>query len=177
MEHEDAFRAFYRAHQRAVLRYVERRVSDQAVAEEVTADAFAVAWRRWSTVEVTLPWMYRTARNKIGDVYRRNERRRAAQAALERLAEEPPASLATLDRLALEEAIRTLSGREREAIYLTYWEGLDAAAAAVVLGASTTAVTVLLSRARSRLRAQLKADAGEGPRISAALRRREQHAS
>lgn len=43
MEQAGAFRVFYLAHQRDVLRYVERRVADQAVAEEVTADAFAVA--------------------------------------------------------------------------------------------------------------------------------------
>lgn len=161
MDDTDAFRAFYRAHQRDLLRYVERRVADQSVAEEITAEAFTVAWRRWSTVEITLPWMYRTARNKIGDHYRRDGRRRAAQLALERLAEEPPTGIAPVDRLALQEALRTLSEREREAILLTYWEDLDASEVGHALGASRSAVWTLLTRARGKLRGQLTSGVGD----------------
>ena len=177
MDDTDAFRTFYRAHQRDVLRYVERRVADQSVAEEITAEAFTVAWRRWSTVEITLPWMYRTARNKIGDHYRRDERRRAAQLALERRAEEPPSGIAPIDRLALQEALRTLPDREREAILLTYWEGLDATEVAHALGASRSAMWTLLTRARGKLRGQLTPEEGNEPPTTAAIRRGDSHAS
>ena len=104
-------------------------------------------------------------------------RRRAAQLALERLAEEPPSAIAPIDRLALQEALVTLSDREREAIMLTYWESLDAAEVGHALGASRSAVWTLLTRARGKLRGHLTPRESNESGIKATTRRADSYAS
>lgn len=54
-----------------------------------------------------------------------------------------------------------MSDRDREVIMLTYWDGLSAAEAAVVLGTTTGAVWVTLTRARAKLRAVIADTAAE----------------
>jgi RNA polymerase sigma factor (sigma-70 family) len=141
-----------------VLRYAERRTIDPQIAEDIAADTFALAWEKGEAgADITRPWLFRTAAFKLRDHLKRSVRRRDAEAALTRLAEEPPEALHTIDRLALREGLASLSVREREAILLTYWEQLSADETAYVLGCSPSAVWVALSRGRSRLRAMLAA--------------------
>jgi RNA polymerase sigma-70 factor (ECF subfamily) len=155
----DAFRALFAANYLHVLRYTERRVDDQQVAEDIAADTFELAWTRLQQGRhVDRPWLFLTASFKLRDHYKRGSRRRAAEAALGRLVEEPTDHLGTLDRMALHDALLSLTEREREAVMLTYWEGLTAAEAAAVLRCSTSAVWVALSRARTKLRGILEPD-------------------
>lgn len=160
------FDALFGAHYLRVLRYAERRIADQQVAEDVAADTFELAWQRISAegAEIDLPWLYQTAAFKLRDQYRRNSRRREAVSALERFAEEAPDALNTLDRLALVEALRSLSDRDREVLMLTYWDGLSASEVGAVVGTTTGAVWATLSRARTKLKAQLDADTRAGGR-------------
>ena len=59
-----------------VLAFVLRRVGWQAAAEDITADVFAVAWRRWDDVpEVSRPWLFGVALKLIAN-HRRGEQRR-----------------------------------------------------------------------------------------------------
>jgi RNA polymerase sigma-70 factor (ECF subfamily) len=60
--------------QRAFLRYLERRVGDRAIAEDILQDAFAkvVARPELSPAdEAVVPWFYRTLRNAAVDHFRR----------------------------------------------------------------------------------------------------------
>ena len=73
---------------RAFLRYLERRVSDRALAEDILQDAFAkvVARPELSPDDETIvPWFYRTLRNAAVDQFRR---RGAADRAYEAFARE-----------------------------------------------------------------------------------------
>jgi RNA polymerase sigma factor (sigma-70 family) len=65
----------------------------------------------------------------------------------------PRPRTATADHAELYEALARLSESDREALLLTYWEGLDAERAAVVLEISRDAVNQRVHRARERLRA------------------------
>ena len=59
---------------RAFLRYLERRVGDRALAEDILQDAFAKVVARPEqapTDEAIVPWFYRTLRNAAIDQFRR----------------------------------------------------------------------------------------------------------
>jgi RNA polymerase sigma-70 factor (ECF subfamily) len=73
---------------RAFLRYLERRVGDRALAEDILQDAFAKVVARPEQApddEAIVPWFYRTLRNAAIDQFRR---RGAANRAYEAFARE-----------------------------------------------------------------------------------------
>lgn len=74
------------AHHRELLRYVERRVGDRALAEEIVQDAFVRSLERGEDVrESALGWLYRMLRNAVIDHARRKA---VANRALEAFAAE-----------------------------------------------------------------------------------------
>lgn len=61
---------------RAFLRYLERRVGDRALAEDILQDAFAKVVARPEQApadEAVIPWFYRTLRNAAIDQFRRRD--------------------------------------------------------------------------------------------------------
>ena len=73
---------------RAFLRYLERRVGERALAEDILQDAFAkviAAPQGTPTEEGIIPWFYRSLRNAVVDQVRR---RRSDERALEAFAHE-----------------------------------------------------------------------------------------
>ena len=64
--------------------------------------------------------------------------------------------------LELELALASLRERDREALMLVAWDGLDHRTAAIVMGCTTGSLTVRLHRARRRL-AKALADSGTEP--------------
>ena len=80
--------AALRENHRAFLRYLERRVGDRALAEDILQDAFAKVVARPEQApddEEIVPWFYRTLRNAAIDQFRR---RGAADRAYEAFARE-----------------------------------------------------------------------------------------
>ena len=111
-------------------------------ADDVVAETFAVAWRRIDVVpEPAIGWLIVTARNVVSG-RRRTERKHvdlARLAAETARHDEPAAEEVAVRRRAVLDALDALSEREREALLLTAWDGLDHAAAAAVAGCSTRA--------------------------------------
>jgi RNA polymerase sigma-70 factor, ECF subfamily len=134
---------------RHVLAYALRRV-DRPTAEEVVAETFVIAWRRMDELpDPPLPWLLGVARRVLANV-RRGERRRVAL--LDRLRQQPavgttPPPGAEGRALA---ALAQLRERDREALLLHAWEGLDHAGAATVMGCSAATFAVRFHRARER---------------------------
>lgn len=145
-----AFERLFSAHHGDVRRYVVRRAPAAAV-EDVVAETFLVAWRRLDVVgDDPLPWLLGVARRVLANQLR-SERRRGAltgrlrEAVSDRApAWEPPARMSG----ELGTAIAALSEREREALLLVAWEGLDPARAARAAGCTPAAFRVRLHRAR-----------------------------
>jgi RNA polymerase sigma factor (sigma-70 family) len=154
----DRFTVLFRRHYPQVLAYARRRVGPEAC-EEVVADTFTVAWRRFATIpEPALPWLYKVAMFTIA-----NHRRREATAAqaregsdLERREPSHDFSEDSIDSDRLRHAYASLSPQDREILRLAGWEGLSAADGAVVLSCSVAAYKVRLHRARSRLAANVR---------------------
>lgn len=148
------FTRFFERYHGDVYRYAVRRLGPD-LADDVAAETFGVAWRRYDRLpkDQPLPWLYGVARNVIRTRLR-GERRRGvvlgAEAAAEvpgtadtvRQVEERDAALRALDRL---------SATDRELVMLLAWEGLEPAEAARVLGCTTATVRVRLHRARRRI--------------------------
>ncbi len=161
MDSRARFEALYRAHAGAVRSYVRRR-SDAQTADDVVADVFVTAWRRLSDMpDDPLPWLLGVARRTLA-----NRRRGWArdEALRDRMVSEARAPLA--DPLTSESdqavlrALSVLSERDREALLLVGWEGLEAAQAALVLGVRPNTFAARMYRARRRFARALAADPG-----------------
>lgn len=151
----ERFTALYEASYGAVHAYAVRRVG-RAAADEVAAETFLVAWRRWEAVpEQPLPWLYGVARNVVARHYSSTGRHQLTEAAL-RLQRPPwqPGSDDSGDPV-LWEAWERLRPGDREVLALVAWEDLAVADAARVLGCPPAVFSVRLHRARRRLERML----------------------
>lgn len=84
-----AFATLYEQFYGAVHAYAARRVGDDG-ADEIAAETFLIAWRRWKVVpEEPLPWLYGAARNVVLRHHEAARRQSLARQAAER--ERPPA--------------------------------------------------------------------------------------
>jgi RNA polymerase sigma-70 factor (ECF subfamily) len=153
---DESFRRAFADHYGAIVAYGVRRLGDRASADDLAAEVFVVAWRRFAQApENLLPWLYGIAGGVLRN-QRRGERRRIRL--LARLRETLTISDAA-ERVgkvdAVSAALAALRPTDQEILRLVAWEGLDLAAAAVVLGCTPGAAKVRLHRARRRLAARL----------------------
>ena len=161
---EAAFRAAYGEHLAEIWRFVRRRCDGSADADDVTAEVFAVAWRRRHDLpphdEVRL-WLYGVARKVLANQQRSARRRdrlhlRAAEAAMTApAAHAGPADDSAGD--ALWAALASLDEDDRELLLLRTWDGLPVTDLAVLLACTPNAVSLRLHKARRRLAAALDA--------------------
>jgi RNA polymerase sigma-70 factor (ECF subfamily) len=155
------FAALYEASYGAIHAYAARRAGGDA-ADEIAAETFLVAWRRWEAIPPEpLSWLYGVARNVVLRHFETGRRRQRAQDAAER---ERPPDLPTVESSGdsrLWEAWEQLGAADREVLALVAWEELPVADAARVLGCSAPQFSIRLFRARRRLERLL------GPRTTA----------
>jgi RNA polymerase sigma-70 factor (ECF subfamily) len=163
--YEAAFEAYYGR----VLAYSLRRSDDRATAEEATAEAFAIAWRRVDDLpRYPLPWLLQTARRVLAN-QRRSGKRRAAHGtvvSIDSLNDADPApGLAdrVADQDALARSFAALRPADREILALVLWDGLTPKEAAQVVGCGTPAFSLRLHRARRRLMKELEANGSPRP--------------
>jgi RNA polymerase sigma-70 factor (ECF subfamily) len=138
-----------------VAAYARRHVPPDDV-QDVVADTFLQAWRRWDAVpEPPIAWLIGTARKVIGNSRRARRRRLALQDRLTLLSSaarpgEDVGLLAT-ERMAALEALATLPHHQREALLLVAWDGLTPDEAATALGVRPGTFRVRAHRARAAL--------------------------
>ncbi len=147
----DAFAVLYTRYYGAIHAYAARRVGAEA-ADEIAADTFLTAWRRWEAMpDESLPWLYGVARNVVLRSREANARQRRTQNAL--LSERPlPVDDLEFDGdPTLWAAWAQLRASDQEGLALVAWEELTVAEAARVLGCSPPVFSVRLHRARRRL--------------------------
>lgn len=155
-----AFDALYRLHVERVYAVCLRMVADEAHAEQLTQDAFVLAWRRIGTFRgesAFASWLHRLAVNVVLENSRK-ERRRAARVEfhpdLERLGN-AAVRLDTERRLALERAIASLPPGARTVVVLHDVEGYTHAEIAGMMGTAIGTTKAQLHRARRLLRERL----------------------
>lgn len=152
-----AFRILFDEHLPRVRRHLACFVDDPDEVDEIAADVFVIAWRKFRPHSpMGLTWLLRTADNKLRDAARRDRSRERAILALTRGMREGSSELHPLEALALREAMTALTARERQVVVLTYWDELSAGETAAVLRCSPAAVWTTLTRARAKLRQRLE---------------------
>jgi len=130
-------------------------VHDFDLAEEIVQEAFARMWASPNTPSAEVEfrrYLYRTITNLAHDHYRRRSRRSASEAP-------PPVVVNPLELVearasdeAMQAALDILGLRERQAIYLRYFEDQSFAETARIMGARQVTVRVMVHRALGKLR-------------------------
>lgn len=151
------FTAVYREHYRQVYAYAVARTGRQ-LADEVVADTFLVAWRRFAVLPraAPLPWLLAVARNVVRERFRAEARQQALAAEMQVWISDDELLVADVadgvaERAAVLAALARLSEPDRELLTLVAWHGLTPQQAARVVGCSTASYFVRLHRARRRL--------------------------
>jgi RNA polymerase sigma-70 factor (ECF subfamily) len=148
----------YVAYYPRVLAYATSLVG-RSTGEDITSEAFTVAWRRWRDVPAArLPWLLGVARNLVRDL-RRSDARQYELAVAEgrRVSTADDIAADVAERTSVLRALAGLPDADRELLTLVAWHGLRQQEIGRVLHCSTAAVSVRLHRARRRL-AQAMAD-------------------
>jgi RNA polymerase sigma-70 factor (ECF subfamily) len=150
---------------RAFLRFLERRVGDRALAEDLLQDAFVRSLDRLSSLpgEGLVPWFYRVLRNAAIDLHRR---RGAEARALEAFAREmadaaaPPEDLRREICACVVRLAETLKPEYAEALRVVDVGDTSVKAFAEGSGLTTSNAGVRVHRARQALRRQVAASCG-----------------
>src|SRR4051794_2219347 len=149
MNRELEFRELYENCGAAVRAYLARRVEPDHV-DDLAANTFMIAWRALpGEIEEPLPWLYGVARNEV----RAHRRRLAMRHRLtEKLMAFTPRDDATVEppseRPVVGPAFARLTDKEREAMLLVAFAGLDHIEAGRLAGCTPETFTVRVSRAR-----------------------------
>src|ERR1700678_1812215 len=132
MDDDAQFERLYRAHASSVRAYARRRLTSDALADDVVSDVFLVVWRRLDEVPPQpLPWLYGIARRALAN-RRRGEAR--VTGLRTRMASEPHDAVADAgDDPRVLQALGQLSAADRELLLLVAWEGLEPAELAQAL--------------------------------------------
>jgi RNA polymerase sigma factor (sigma-70 family) len=158
------FADVYQDHLASVWRYVRSRVWDYHESQDVTAEVFTRAWRSWPGYDprrgAVAPWLFRIAQRTVVDWRRRRPRDEAAPRSGSPVFEGGPTSVSeSFEAALLDEEVSTrlgwalaeLSDRERDCVALRFAGGLKMAEIAEVLGTSTAAAKMAVSRAIGHL--------------------------
>ena len=162
---DDKFEEIFSAHFSAVHAYVRRRVGPGAE-DDILAETFATLWRRLDELpEDPLPWLYGVARRVISN---HNRAKNREQALIRRLATRRALSVPDHGDVVcgnehVRMALLSLSSREREALLLVAWEGLDNGRAAKAAGCTRAAFALRLHRARKSVAREIAALEANGP--------------
>jgi len=137
----------------AVRRYAHNRGLQGADADDLVADVFTVAWRRFEKVPIDdpIPWLLAVARNHWRNLLRRNRRDRELAIRVVPSSATPEYESSSFSAEEIRAALSTLSEPDQEILRLVAWDGLTPQQAAKVLGCTATTARVRLHRARSRL--------------------------
>jgi RNA polymerase sigma-70 factor (ECF subfamily) len=162
-----AFGELFERHVEAVWNHAYRLTASWSQAEDLTSSTFLLAWRKCADIRLVrdsaLTWLYTVAGNLARDERRGRTR---FQRALRRVPDTSVAadhaddvarrvdSDARMARILA--AVRALPRAERQAVELCLLGELPTADAAELLGVAEVSVRSRLSRARGRLRTQLK---------------------
>jgi RNA polymerase sigma-70 factor (sigma-E family) len=161
------FDAFFDAHHRDVARLAFLLSGDRDAADDLAAEAFTAAWRRWDRVvraDVPVAYVRRIVVNLAASRVRRlvRERRgwRLLRAVWSESAHDPDPALTADVRAAL----NRLPARKRACVVLRHYYGLSERETAAMLGISVGTVKSQTSRGVTEMAALLGVQRGGGAR-------------
>ena len=153
-----AFEALVRRHQRMIHALTYRMTGSPADVEDLAQEAFIQAWEQIGSFRAEAKfssWLYRIAVNLCLN-WRKGEARRAQVLQNWDVPQETGDSNHPARALLIQEALLKLPPKQRAAIILTTYDGLNHAEAAQVLGCSETTVSWRLFASRIKLKRLLR---------------------
>lgn len=163
---EEAFDEILKAYWSPLVSFLRRMVADNAAAEDMAMDVFAdlIAERRKYDFRVSLKtYLYMLGRSRALNFIKRN--RIVSTVPLEDIYSLPSSSPGPEEKAlsrehseAVAKAVNALPRDLRDALLLTYWEGLSCEDAAKVMKKNRKQVYNLLYRAKAQLRAALESE-------------------
>jgi RNA polymerase sigma-70 factor (ECF subfamily) len=158
---DDTFDALFNDHFAPLWRFVRRRCATGQDADDITAQVFAIAWRRRGDLhadgEVRL-WLFGVARRVLANHRRAGARR---DRLTRRLHNTPDNHVDATDTTSVGDIVRSaldgLTELDRTVVVLRMWDGLSVAEIATLLDRSPNSVSIRLHRARRQLADELGA--------------------
>jgi RNA polymerase sigma-70 factor (ECF subfamily) len=159
----EALGELYERYVDAVYHYMIYRTSDHNLAEDLTAVVFAsviTSIERYEDRGIPFgAWLFRIARARLVDYWRKSKPRREQRVTFtadmeEFLVGESPEN--QLENEALLESLQYLTESEREVVLLRFVVGLDNGEVAEVVGSNSNAVKAMIYRALKKLRKIMK---------------------
>ena len=159
------FESVYRAHHRAVFLYLCRRLGDAHAAEDVAAEVFITALRKWKRARRSggpvRAWLYRIASYEAGH-WARAKRRRAAREARQAVLKQHTAARDDIEHV--QAALLALPVRHQHVLSLFYFADMSVEQIALVDRCAVGTVKSRLARARDAMRDELsRKEVGHGP--------------
>ncbi len=171
-QHSEMADVLYDRYAALIFTYLRQRTRTREDAEDLLEDIFIAAIEdekfRYLPEQAQVAWLWRVARNKLVDSFRRALARQhvsldlMVETLFEDEANSPELAALRLDQVALvEQLLRQLSPQQQELMRLRFGENLRNAEIAHLLGKQESAVRTMLSRTLSFLRTAMKHDGRE----------------
>lgn len=142
-----------------MVRFVRSLVGDPAQADDIVAEAIAIAWEKFTDLEdrrLFTSWIFTIAKRRVSrTIWRRRVTSFFSLEAAEELPACTPPPDASADTVALYEAIAQLPPAQREAILLFEIHGLSLEEVRRIQGVSLSGVKTRLARGRETLARKL----------------------
>lgn len=159
---KDELNQIYQKYYKDVLLYAFSQCRDWYLAEEITSDTFFKAFLSLECADGTVKmWLFRVCKNCLIDYWRKQRRRDVRS--LQEISELQADVRSPLENILKEEehrrlfrVIMTLPSRYQEVLILFYFEGLNGAEIARLLGMSPGAIRTTLHRARHEIKERLE---------------------
>ncbi|MGI6250066.1 MAG: RNA polymerase sigma factor [Anaerolineaceae bacterium] len=157
MTNQAAFVELYQIWVRPVYRFLYSKVSDHEIAEDLTSLTFMAVLEsihKLRDADRFAAWLFRIARNKATDYFRKNKRERLIDDdwIWEALSTEVQAhSVSAEELIALQQLLASLSTQERELLSLRFLAGLRYREIAGVLGKPESTIKKTIYRVLARI--------------------------
>jgi RNA polymerase sigma-70 factor, ECF subfamily len=159
---QDALAVIFDLYYEPIYRYIYRHLRHAETAEDLTADVFRVLLEKLNTKNgpnrFLKAWLYKVAQNSIIDEVRRNKYRQADVIDDEHQDDSQvvaPQVERLLQRKAVRQAMRRLTGKQQSVLYLRYFQGLKQIEIAYALDMTVETVKALQYRGLHALRRSL----------------------
>lgn len=165
----DAFAVLVRRYEGGLRRYLRRALDDPDLAEDALQDTFLELFRAvqaGSELPALQGWLYRAATNNALDAVRRRRFRQRLRDLVMRaqpLVRDPGAE--TVERMAVNAALRRLSPADRLVLLLSVQQGLDYHGIARVLEIGEAAARQRVTRAKARFRKHYEQELDHAPAL------------
>jgi RNA polymerase sigma-70 factor, ECF subfamily len=162
LERSEGYAELYREYLPRILRYVQLRVGDKDLAQDLTAEVFERATSRLHTLrrpEAFAAWLFAIARTTVAGYYRHYRPNVSLEVGFDQPAGDPEPHEALMHREELARllaALGTLSEREQEIVRLRFAGELGNQEIARLMRLRAGHVAVILYRALHKLRVSLE---------------------